>query len=370
MQKYKSLSKYTRTSISSYGIVLILFLVVTLLQATGNLSSAFEGYLIPVCVYIVLAVSLNLVVGVSGELSLGHAGFAFVGAFSGICISAMISPIMPIVELRILVTLIVAGLVTALMGFLVGIPVLRLRGDYLAIVTLAFGEIIKTVFKIVYVLSDIDMEAWSEGVIETGGKLKFAFGSAPDNTSGLMSLFKGSQGSSEGAFPGIATFGAGILLVVFAIFVVVNLMHSKTGRAITALRDNRIAAESVGINATKYKMIAFVVAAALAGMAGALFSMNFKLDLDAWDYNKSIEILVFVVLGGMGNIPGTIIATTALYLVPELLRGFSDYRMLIYALVLILVMLAKNNQKVKMLKDSVLEKVFRKKNAEEVAENV
>ena len=369
MQKYKSLSKYARTNITSYGIVLAMFLVVTLLQMTGNMSSAFEGYLIPVCVYIVLAVSLNLVVGVSGELSLGHAGFAFIGAFTGICVSAMVAPIIPIVELRILVTLIASGLMAAVFGFLVGIPVLRLRGDYLAIVTLAFGEIIKTVSKIVYVASDFDMQAFQEGTLQTGGKLKFNFGT-DEGMNGMLHLFKGSEGSAEGAFPGIATFGAGILLVAFTLFVVINLTHSKTGRAITALRDNRIAAESVGINATKYKMIAFVVAAALAGMAGALFSMNYKLDLAAWDYNKSIEILVFVVLGGMGNIPGTIIATTSLYLVPELLRGFSDYRMLIYSLVLIAVMLAKNSPKVKMIKDTVLEKVFGKKNKEEVGENV
>ena len=355
MQKYKSLSKYARTNITSYGIVLAMFLVVTLLQVTGNMSSAFEGYLIPVCVYIVLAVSLNLVVGVSGELSLGHAGFAFIGAFTGICVSAMVAPIIPIVELRILVTLIASGLMAAVFGFLVGIPVLRLRGDYLAIVTLAFGEIIKTVLKIVYV------------GVEDSGALQFSFNDEK-GLHGCRFIFRGASGATSAM--GIATFAAGVVLVIFTLFVVINLIHSRTGRAITALRDNRIAAESVGISATKYKMIAFVVSAALAGMAGALYSTNIVFTPLKLDYNVSIQILVFVVLGGMGNIPGTIISTIVLYLIPELFRSLSEYRMLIYAIVLIVVMLAKNSPKVKYFKDTLLEKVFRKKAVEEVGENV
>ncbi len=355
MQKFKSLIKYTRTSISSYGIIIAAYLIITLLSSTVGIGAALEGYLVPVCVYIVLAVSLNLVVGISGELSLGHAGFMSIGAFVGLCVSNMVAANMESVVLRLIITLVVSGLFAGVIGFLIGIPVLRLRGDYLAIVTLAFGEIIKTVLKIVYV------------GVEESGALQFSFNDEK-GLHGCRFIFRGASGATSAM--GIATFTAGIILVLFTLFVVINLIHSRTGRAITALRDNRIAAESVGISATKYKMIAFVVSAALAGMAGALYSTNIVFTPLKLDYNVSIQILVFVVLGGMGNIPGTIISTIVLYLIPELFRSLSEYRMLIYAIVLIVVMLAKNSPKVKYFKDTLVEKVFHKKAAEEVGENV
>ena len=137
-----------------------------------------------------------------------------------------------------------------------------------------------------------------------------------------------------------------------------NLVNSKTGRAVTAIRDNRIAAESVGINITKYKLTAFITSAVIAGMAGALYAMNFStIVARKFDFNTSILILVFVVLGGMGNIPGTIIATTLLYILPEMLREFADYRMLIYAIVLILVMLATNNSTIKQFTENLFAKI-------------
>ncbi len=152
----------------------------------------------------------------------------------------------------------------------------------------------------------------------------------------------------------LATFGSGVLLILFTLFIVLNLINSKTGRAVTAIRDNRIAAESVGIGITKYKLTAFIISAVIAGMAGALYAMNFStIAAKKFDFNTSILILVFVVLGGMGNIPGTIIATTLLYMLPELLRQFADYRMLLYAIVLILVMLATNSEKVKVFTERV-----------------
>ena len=148
----------------------------------------------------------------------------------------------------------------------------------------------------------------------------------------------------------IATFGSGILLILFSLYIVLNLVNSKTGRAVTAIRDNRIAAESVGIGITRYKLTAFITSAVLAGMAGAMYAMNFStIAAKKFDFNTSILILVFVVLGGMNNIPGTIIATALLYMLPELLRGVADYRMLIYAIVLIAVMLIKNSEKAKQL---------------------
>ena len=156
-------------------------------------------------------------------------------------------------------------------------------------------------------------------------------------------IIKGPQGAV--GVSKIATFTAAILLVLFTLFIVINLMHSRAGRAISAIRDNQIAAESIGISVTKYKMIAFTISAALAGMGGAMYAMNYStIAAKKFDFNTSILILVFVVLGGMGNIVGSIIATTVLYILPEILREFSDYRMLIYAIVLIVVMLVTNSK--------------------------
>ena len=147
-----------------------------------------------------------------------------------------------------------------------------------------------------------------------------------------------------GGIQKISTFTAGFLLILLTLVVVFNLVNSRAGRAIMAIRDNRIAAESLGLNITKYKMMAFVVSAALAGAAGSLFAMNYStIVANKFDFNTSILVLVFVVLGGLGNMLGSIVAASALTILPEALRQFSDYRMLVYAIVLILVMLATNN---------------------------
>ena len=157
-----------------------------------------------------------------------------------------------------------------------------------------------------------------------------------------IAIIKGAQGAT--ATKAIASFTAGFVLVMLTLFIVLNLVRSRAGRAIMALRDNRIAAESVGINITKYKLMAFVLSAALAGAAGALYGLNFSsLQATKFNFNTSILVLVFVVLGGLGNIWGSLIAAALLTVLPELLRAFSDYRMLVYAIVLILVMLATNN---------------------------
>ncbi|MBQ8550579.1 MAG: branched-chain amino acid ABC transporter permease [Clostridia bacterium] len=357
MKNLKSLSKYARTNIYSYGMVIAAFVVVTIAQSMGMINNFLGGLLVPVCVYVVMALSLNLVVGVSGELSLGHAGFMSVGAFSGIVAAAMVRDSISSDPLKLLIAIVIGGIFAGIVGFLVGIPVLRLRGDYLAIVTLAFGEIIKNIINYIYV-----------GVDANG--LHVCTGTADNlNMENGRIVLQGPQGAV--GVQKIATFGAGIVLVLVTLFVVINLIHSRSGRAITAIRDNRIAAESVGISVTKYKLTAFVTSAVLAGMAGALYAMNYSsIAAKKFDFNTSILILVFVVLGGMGNIPGTILATVVLYLVPELLRSFADYRMLIYAIVLIVVMLAKNSQKVKMLKDTILEKIFKKTKPTEVGDNV
>lgn len=329
-------SKKFINNLITYAIVILAFIYCKAAISNSvpgiSISRSLKGQLIPICVYIVLAVSLNLTVGISGELSLGHAGFMCIGAFTGTVVSAWLLGAFQLENtiVRLIISMILGGAVAGVFGFLIGIPVLRLRGDYLAIVTLAFGEIIRNLFNCIYVNID-------------GGVLQFAFNSSAGLTG--KEILAGPKGSSASV---IATLDIGFALVIFTLFVVLNLINSRTGRAIMATRDNRIAAESVGINVTRYKMIAFVVSAVLAGMAGALYGLNYsKIPPTKFKFDTSILILVFVVLGGIGSIRGSIIAATLLTILPEVLRKFSDYRMLVYAIVLIVVMLATNNPKIK-----------------------
>ncbi len=316
------------SNIITYGMVILAFVVCQVMMEGGMMTRSLKGQLVPICVYVVMAVSLNLTVGISGELSLGHAGFMSVGAFSGIVMSTWLAGAFQVesVALRLAAALVTGGVTAAIAGVLIGIPVLRLRGDYLAIVTLAFGEIIRNLLNCVYFSMD-------------GGRLYFGFSNP--NLPGKM-FVNGPMGAT--GVQKLATFTAGFLLVMFTLFVVLNLINSRSGRAIMAIRDSRIAAESVGINVTKYKMMAFVTSAALAGMAGALYGLNYStVAAVKFKFDTSILILVFVVLGGIGNIRGSVIAATLLTVLPEVLREFGDYRMLVYAVVLILVMLATNS---------------------------
>ncbi len=326
------LKKSTINNIISFGIVIIAFIICQSMISTGAMKRSLKGQMIPICVYIVMAVSLNLVVGVSGELSLGHAGFMSVGAFSGVIASAWLLGVAHVENetLRLVLSMVVGGVFAGVFGVLIGVPVLRLQGDYLAIVTLAFGEIIRNVLNCLYFSLD-------------GNRLLVSFNNP--NLPGTI-LVNGPNGAKDVAK--IATFPVGFVLILFSLFVVLNLINSRSGRAIMATRDNRIAAEAMGINVTKYKMMAFVTAAALAGMAGALYGLNFStVAASKFKFDTSILVLVFVVLGGIGNIWGSIIAAALLTVLPELLRAFADYRMLVYAIVLILVMLATNNPMVR-----------------------
>lgn len=327
----KKMSKTSKNNFITYTFVILVFVVVQILSSTGNLSRLLTGLLVPLCVYVIAAVSLNLVVGFSGELSLGHAGFMCVGAYSSALFSHIAGDALPSVP-RFILAIFVGAAVAGIFGIIIGIPVLRLRGDYLAIVTLAFGEIIKNLINILYVGVDgsgIHVATTSAGIkLEAGGKqiLKGALG-----ISGTSTLYKDIK---DYFFP------IGVVLVLLTLFIVQNLVNSRSGRAIMSTRDNRIAAESVGINVTKYKLLAFTVSAALAGVAGVLYAHNLSmLKVSVFDYNMSILILVYVVLGGIGSIRGSMIAAIILYALPELLRGFSNYRMLIYAVVLIIMML-------------------------------
>lgn len=314
-----------------YVIVVAAFIVCQSMISAGTMPRTTKSLLIPVCVYIVMAVSLNLTVGISGELSLGHAGFMSIGAFSGIVMATYIREAAGAPEwVQLLLAIVMGGVLAGVMGVLIGIPVLRLQGDYLAIVTLAFGEIIRNVLNCIYISVD-------------GTALHVSF-NKPDLPGKL--IFRGPTGAT--GVSRIAAFTAGFLLVMFTLFVVINLIHSRSGRAIMAIRDNKIAAEACGIDVTKYRMMAFVTSAALAGMGGALFGLNYStLAPSNFSFNASILILVYVVLGGIGNITGSVIAATVLYVLPEQLRAFADYRMLAYAVVLIAVMLITNNQHIK-----------------------
>ena len=327
MKKIK-INKTIKNDMITYGMVILAYIVVQILISSGHVSSLIQGLLVPFCTYVIVAIALNLTVGILGELSLGHAGFMCVGAFSSAVFSLAFKDAIP-GGFRFFLAILIGAAAAALVGFLVGIPVLRLRGDYLAIVTLAFGEIIKNIINALYLGVD-------------GNGIHFTMKDALSlnmEEDGVM-LIKGAQGVT--GTPNDSNFTIGIILILITLFIVLNFIHSRTGRAVMSIRDNRIAAESVGINVTKYKLMAFSISAALAGVAGVIYAHNLA-TLTAqpknFGYNMSIMILVFVVLGGIGNIRGSIIAAVLLTLLPEVLRGLSDYRMLIYAIVLIVMMI-------------------------------
>ena len=349
----KSIKTTTKVDFATYLGVIIAFVVVSICQSMGLLNRSVSGMLVPICCYACMAVSLNLTVGVLGELSLGHAGFMSVGAFSGIIAAMSLQASIPNEIVRMVIALVIGAIFAAIMGVIVGVPVLRLRGDYLAIVTLAFGEIIKECINCLLV--GYDENGLHIALNLDGQKTIQSLGLSEDG----IEIIKGAQGAAGNTR--IATFTAGFVLLMITLIIVLNLMRSRTGRAVMAIRDNRIAAESCGINITKYKMIAFVTSAALAGAAGALFGLNYSsITAAQFDYNRSILVLVYVVLGGLGNIWGSVVAAVVLYVLPEALRQFSDYRMLVYAMVLILVMLVTNNPTLRMAVDALKKRLGRK----------
>ncbi|KAB0577944.1 branched-chain amino acid transport system permease protein [Fusobacterium naviforme] len=337
----------------TYAMVVVAYIIVEIVLKTGNMSSLMKGLLVPLCTYSIMAVSLNLVVGISGELSLGHAGFMCVGAFASALWTNLMNGKLPPMASFVLAVLI-GALTAALLGFLIGIPVLRLRGDYLAIVTLAFGEIIKNLINALYL-----------GVDSRGLHLSMKDNMALGLEKGGQTLIKGAQGIT--GTPKLSSFTAGIILLLISLVIVQNLIRSRTGRAIMAIRDNRIAAESVGLHVTRYKLLAFTISAAIAGAGGVLYAHNLS-SLQAlpknFGYNMSITILVFVVMGGIGNMRGSVIAAVVLTLLPELLRSMNDYRMLIYAVVLILMMLFTSAPSFIQYRDRLLSGVRLKKSRE------
>jgi len=351
MSRFK-LKKSGINAVTCYAIVIAGYIAVQIALGTGGMSSSLKGQLVPICAYIIMAISLNLTVGVLGELSLGHAGFMSIGAFAGVVTGMYAERFTNLPELRVAAAVIAGVLLAGIFGVIIGIPVLRLKGDYLAIVTLAFGEIVRNLLNCLYV----GMDSGGLHMNLLGGLAKLPLGT------GGRYIIKGAQGIS--GIPRLSTFTMGFVLVIITLFIVLNLINSKHGRAILAVRDNRISAECVGINTTKYKMCAFVTSAALAGGAGALYAFNMPAVISGqFDFNQSILILVFVVLGGTGNIWGGIIAAAVLTVLPEQLRQFNDYRMLVYAAVLILVMIITNSPAVKNFLHRVITKIKSRKAA-------
>ena len=296
-------------------LISIVWVILTLfISGAGLKGEYYRGILITIGINIILATSLNVVCGYLGQLPLGHAGFMAVGAYAG----AIFMKSTPVAQLLragnnaavipyLLIAVLLSALVAGLFGLLIGIPALRLKGDYLAIITLGFGEIIRVV------LTNIDSVLG----------FKFTYGA-----SGLARI------------PKFTSLNVIFVFTVICLFLIHVFMKSRHGRAVLSIRDNEIAAESVGINTTFYKTTAFVFSAMLAGVAGCLYAGYIgSLYPSTFKFMKSIEILVMVVLGGMGSMLGSVISAIVLTALPEMLRSFSDYRMVAYSLALVLMML-------------------------------
>jgi branched-chain amino acid transport system permease protein len=342
-----TLRKTTLNNLITCAVTLVFFVVCGILSAVGVLGNQFSGLLIPIGIYIILSISLNLTVGILGELSLGHAGFMCVGAYVGGVFSIITQDTISPSWLRMILALVVGGIAAAIFGFIIGIPVLRLRGDYLAIVTLGFGEIIKSLANNIYIAMDKD-----------GIHFKFAenFDATAIDAATKKEVMKGTLGINA---PQDTTLTLVIVVLMIALIVLMNFIDSRTGRACMAIRDNYIAAQSIGINVTKYRLVAFVTSAAIAGVAGVLYSHSItSLVSKKFDYNLSILILVFVVLGGLGSMRGSVIATVILYALPEIFRELGDYRMLIYAIVLIFMMIFNNSPTFIMLRERIAASAF------------
>lgn len=324
------IKKSTLTTLITIAGIVLAYIIMTVLSNAGALSNQMQGLLVPICAYAMLAVSLNLVVGILGELSLGHAGFLYVGAYTGAIFTVAMSDIIANDIVRFILGMAVGGVFAAVFGLIIGSAVLKLQGDYLAIVTLAFGEIIRSVLgNVMYISKD------SHG-------LHFDFNDGSTlNSSDIIA--KGAQGISVQK---MSTFLIGIILLIITVLIVMNLTDSRAGRAIKAVRDNKIATETVGISVSKFRLMAFTISAAIAGVAGVFYAHNYAtLSGSKFDFNFSINILVMVVLGGMGNIPGSVISAIVLTILPEKIRFLGEYRMVIYAVILIVMMIFSWNPK-------------------------
>ncbi len=320
MNYLKNIKKGIRIKDTFNYFIIIVMLAVPLLMSTfGNLPRSSAGLLAQMAYSILLAVSLNLVVGFLGELSLGHAGFMCVGAYIGCYIAKELYNVMDSKLLVLIISMLIGGLVAAVFGFIIGLPALRLKGDYLAIVTLAFGEIVRTIFK-------------------------------------NLPTFGAALGLSTKKY-GKDLYIVALVTVLISLFLIQNIIRSKHGRAITAIRDNEIAAKAMGINITYYKLFVFVFAAFFAGMAGVIYgSYVTPVVYSFFSFNYSIEILVMVVLGGMGNITGSIISAVFItylnfQLQTQLSGDLAALKYLVYAIILIVVVIFNNAPALKSVRE-------------------
>lgn len=318
-QKKKFFERFKPKYYICYVLTGAILLYAVLRQSFGTLPKSQSQLLVQIAYSIILAVSLNLVVGFLGELSLGHAGFMCIGAYLGSYIAIKLSEVTDSKLLVLIISMIAGGLIAAVFGFFVGLPALRLKGDYLAIVTLAFGEIVRTVIK------NIDIFGGAMGLRTN----RIRYDSRNDTSLYIVAF----------------------ITAIIVIFLIQNLIRSKHGRAITAIRDNEIAARAMGINVTFYKLFVFVVSAFFAGMAGVIYGhCTTPVQYTFFSYNYSIEILVMVVLGGMASINGSIVAATAITVLnvelQKLLPGdLAALKFLIYALILIATVIFNNAPK-------------------------
>lgn len=274
---------------------------------SAHFNRYYLGVTIDVGIAIIMAVSLNLINGHTGQFSLGHAGFMAVGGFTAARLTLAFAPSFPPDSPQgiamFIAAMLIGGLTAAVAGLAVGLPSLRLRGDYLAIVTLGFGEIIRVIFQT------------SEG-----------FGAA----TGLTGI------------PKQTTLFWAMSVAAVTVYVVACLVNSTYGRGFIAVHDDEVAASAMGISPTRYKVTAFVIGAFFAGIAGALYAHHKQvLKPDGFDFMKSIDYVVMVILGGMGRTVGVIIAAVLLTILPEFLRGFAEYRMILYSLLIIALMLLR-----------------------------
>lgn len=320
----------------TYYIIIAVVAVMAVMASTGDLKRSTMGLLARIAYSIIMALSLNLVVGFLGELSLGHGGFMCVGAYIGCFCANYLHNVIGSPLLVLILSMIIGGLSAAFFGFIIGLPALRLKGDYLAIVTLAFGEIVRNIFK-------------------------------------NLPWFGGAMGLSTTTYSANSLFVVGFAVVILVLFLSQNLIRSKHGRAVTAIRDNEIAAKAMGINVTFYKLLIFVISAAFAGVAGVIYGhFTTPVMYSFFSYNYSIEVLVMVVLGGMASLNGSIIAATLITLVNFFLQDklsgdLAALRLLIYALILIFIVLFNNSPAFKPIREKyglhkIIEKIsFRKK---------
>lgn len=316
-----SKNSYKFKKILPFIISIVVIGIVYLLCSANIISRYNQGILTSICINVVLVASLNLTAGYLGQLTLGHAGFMSIGAYSAALLTKDILAAMPI-QISFWVALLISGLVAALFGALVAIACLRLKGDYLAIITLAFGEIIRNI------LTNINI---------VGGA-------------------KGYMGISR-----FVSFPLSLSVAIVCVGIIYLMIHSHQGRYIKAIAVDEIASASSGVHTQYYKVATFVIAAFFAGVAGCLYAHYMgNLAPKVFDYNMSIKLLVMVVLGGMGNLFGGVMATIVLTALPEMLRAVSDYQMLAYSLVLIIIMLAKHSPKMNELMQRI--KIKRKGN--------